>query len=594
MRKVVNKNNIYLSMYDQIQKSKKEEFKRTLYISVLCALVGLICGFGTAAFNYLINFFYNLLFFGRISFYGSNATDFISRWGKLVVFVPAVAIMISNFISHKSAPEARGHGVPEVMVAISEDGGKIRPIVGFIKMVVSAVTIGGGGSVGREGPIVQIGASFGSTIAQIFHLSQRETIILTAAGTAGGLGAVFNAPIGGVMFAIELIIPEISIMTVMPLVVSSVGSIFVIRVLFGPDPQFVIPVYTMVSNYELLIHILLGVLCGLLSVGFIKTNIEINRYINSVKIPYIFKSLIGGTLVGCAGYLSLKEYGRYYLLGTGADFMEFVLSNGASSIIMLLIIIGLKFLTTSITLGSGGSGGIFTPAIYLGCALGGVVGIIANFLFPGEVGHVAAYAIVGMCGMLSGVTGAVFTSIILLFEMTRNYEVMLPLMLSAVISNFVSRLIYSETIFTYGLVENGYHIVFNKRISSFTSISVKEAMKTNFVFVNPSDTIEKVLVIMRENNLSVLPVIEKDNIVIGTVSYRELYKAKDSKDSSEIKNLVKCQTITIPSTADLSEALEVMHMADSDCLVVKENGKNIGVLTPNRIIRKGLEKRGSL
>ena len=248
----------------------------------------------------------------------------------------------------------------------------------------------------------------------------------------------------------------------------------------------------------------------------------------------------------------------------------------------------------SILKNAGGSGGIFTPAIYLGCALGGVVGIIANFLFPGEVGHVAAYAIVGMCGMLSGVTGAVFTSIILLFEMTRNYEVMLPLMLSAVISNFVSRLIYSETIFTYGLVENGYHIVFNKRISSFTSISVKEAMKTNFVFVNPSDTIEKVLVIMRENNLSVLPVIEKDNIVIGTVSYRELYKAKDSKDSSEIKNLVKCQTITIPSTADLSEALEVMHMADSDCLVVKENGKNIGVLTPNRIIRKGLEKRGSL
>lgn len=581
------------SLYEQIQNTKKQQLKRTFYISFLCIFVGIVCGFGTAVFNFLINFFYNLFFFGTFSFSHSSATDSISRWGKWVIFVPAIAIMISNLISHVSTPEARGHGVPEVMVAVSEDGGKIRPIVALVKILVSAITIGGGGSVGREGPIVQIGASFGSTVAQIFHLNQREMVILVAAGTAGGLGAVFNAPIGGVMFAVELIIPEISIFTIMPLVVSSVGSIFITKFIFGPDPQFVIPAYTMISHFELFYHILLGVLCGFLSVAFIKVNVKTMDIIHKIKLPFFVKSLTGGTLVGLSGYFSLKTYNSYYLLGTGADFMEYVLSNNSASIVMLLVIIVLKFLATAITLGSGGSGGIFTPAIYIGCALGAIVGLIANYISPGQVGSIAAYAIVGMCGMLSGVTGAVFTSIILLFEMTRNYEVMLPLMLSAVISHSIARYIFPETIFTHSLIKGGYHIEFNKRISSFKSISVKEAMNSNFIFSRPNDTIQKTISLLSKSGLSQLPVIDDNDNAIGTISYRELYEAKCGLDES-ISGLVIYRTITIPSGGNLSEALEIMRISDVNVLVVKENNRNIGVLTPNRIITKGLDKRGCL
>lgn len=577
------------SSYEQVRMTQDNQIKRTMYLSLLCVFVGIIAGFGAVGFRYLIDFFYNLFFHGILSFEGKEATSAIARWGKFVVLVPAVGIALANFITEKWAPEAKGHGVPEVMAAVSENQGKIRPVVALVKTFASAITISSGGSVGREGPIVQIGSSFGSTLGQLCKLSSRETIILVGAGAAGGISATFNAPIGGVMFALELILPEYSIMTIMPLVVSSTVATYLAGIFLGTSPAFIIPQYSMVSPYELLFHVALGLLAGLFSVGFIKSVYGVEDAIDGIKVPSLVKSLVGGILIGIIGYLSLTFFGAYYIFGVGYEFMDFVLSNQATSLVMLLLLIGLKVVANTLTLGSGGSGGIFAPSLFLGAALGGAVGIVANAMFPGSTGSVAAYALVGMAAVVSGVTGGVLTSIIMLFEMTRNYEIMLPVMLAAVIAHFVAKLLYSDTIYTKKLTRRGVQIQLDKRISAFKGLCAGDVLKKGIISCQPDDTVKDTLSVMHTNELGVLPVIDEKGNVLGTISYKELYKSK-AADSDRIGPYVFKHQITIPSKSNLSDALEVMEKGKSDILVVRDGDENLGVLTVKRIVRCTMEK----
>ncbi len=572
--------------YSRILHQGSKQVWRTIYLSFLCVLVGVVAAFGSIGFRFLIDFFHNLLFSGTLSFKNNPS---LSPWGKLVILVPAVGIALANFITEKWAPEAKGHGVPEVMVAVANNGGKIRPVVALVKTLASALTIGSGGSVGKEGPIVQIGSSFGSTLGQIFKLSPRETIILVGAGAAGGISATFNAPIGGVMFALELILPEYSIMTIMPLVVSSIVSTYISTMILGTHPAFVIPQYMMVSSYELLIYALLGLAAGLLSVAFIHLVYFVEDSFDKIKLPSLVKAVVGGMLVGVIGLISLKAFGHYYIYGVGYEFLNIVLANEMHSLAMLLSLIALKLLANTLTLGAGGSGGIFAPSLFLGAALGGSIGILANMLFPGATGPVAAYAIVGMAAVVSGVTGGVLTSIIMIFEMTRNYEIMLPLMLGAVLSHFVAKLLYTETMYTKKLTRRGINIQFDKRISTFKMISVGEVMQKQIVSCSPNSSVEETLSLMHQHNLGVLPVIDGKH-VLGTISYKELYTAKPAK-SERIESLVTKKDITIPVTSDLYDALEVVQEIKGDILIVMDHEEIVGLVTVKRLIYSSMDKR---
>lgn len=577
-------------LYEQIRDGRKYQIRRTIFISLLCVAVGIISGLGSVGFRYLIDFFYNLFFQGTLSFKPVGAISNVSRWGKWVVFVPAVGLIVANFITERWAPEAKGHGVPEVMAAVAEDRGKIRPIVAVVKIFASAITIGGGGSVGREGPIVQIGSSFGSSLGQLFKLSSRETIILVGAGAAGGIGATFNAPIGGVMFALELILPEYSIMTIMPLVISSIVATFVSTFFLGTSPAFIIPQYAMVASYELLFHILLGVMAGLISVVFIKSVYGFEDFINKIKIHTLFKSAIGGVIIGLIGLLSLQLFGDYYIFGVGYGFMDFVLANKATSIGLLLSMVVLKVIANSLTLSCGGSGGIFAPSLFLGAALGGSVGIVVNLLFPGNAGPIAAYALVGMAALVSGVTGGVITSIIMLFEMTRNYEIMLPVMLGAVISYFVAQLFSPETMYTEKLTRRGIHIEFDKRISSFSTIDVKSVCKRDFISCSVNSFVKDALELMKNNNLGILPVIDSENNVSGTISYKELYKS-DNTDTQTIRKFVDVQNIVVPADCNNYDALKLMEQCMTPILIVKDGNDIIGLVTMKKLINSSIAKR---
>jgi len=557
-----------------------------MYLSFLCVFVGIVAAFGSIGFKFLIDFFHNLLFSGVLSFKHDAS---LSPWGKLVILVPAVGIALANFITEKWAPEAKGHGVPEVMVAVANNGGKIRPVVALVKVFASALTIGSGGSVGKEGPIVQIGSSFGSTLGQVFKLTPRETIILVGAGAAGGISATFNAPIGGVMFALELILPEYSIMTIMPLVVSSIFSTYISTMILGTHPAFVIPQYMMVSSFELVNYALLGMAAGLVSVAFIHTVYFVEDFFKKIRVPSVVKALAGGTLVGVIGLISLKAFGSYFVYGVGYDFLDSILANEMHSLVMLLSLIVLKVLANAISLGSGGSGGIFAPSLFLGAALGGAVGIVANMLFPGTTGSVAAYAIVGMGSVVAGVTGGVLTSIIMIFEMTRNYQIMLPLMLGAVLSHFVAKLLYKETMYTKKLTRRGINIQFDKRISTFKMITVGQIMQKNIVSCPSSSSVKETLAHMHQHNLGVLPVIDGKD-VLGTISYKELCTAKPEQAES-IKSLVNKKNITIPIESDLYDALEVMQEIKGNILIVMDKKDVMGLVTIKRLLYSSMDKR---
>jgi len=441
---------------------------------VLAILVGVIAGFGALLFRWLISTFQSL-FFGNIAGY-------LGFFGQhYIILLPAIGGLIVGLLVRFGAHEAKGHGVPEIMEAVVVKGGRIRQRVAGVETLASSICIGSGGSVGREGPIVMIGSSFGSTIGQRLHLSDEWIRTLVACGAAGGIAATFNAPIGGVFFALEVILGRFVGRRFGFVVISSVASVFISHVFLGDSPSFGIIPYTMISYWELLPYALLGVMAALMAITFIRLLYKFEDIFNAWHIPENIKPIIGGLGIGAIGLYS------YDLLGVGYGEAYWVSQMSADQALLggialqsLIILVFLKMLATSLTVGSGGSGGIFSPLLFIGAMLGGAFGMIAHQLFPAYIGPSGAYSLVGMAAVFAGGAGAPITSIIMLFEMTRDYSIMLPLMIAVVTSTVLSRRLSSETIYTLKLVERGIDIRELQQTSPMRMVTVAEAMTKNF------------------------------------------------------------------------------------------------------------------
>jgi CIC family chloride channel protein len=351
---------------------------------LLSILVGVISGLGAVVFRGLIGFFHNLFFRGALSvFYDANVHTSVSPWGPFIILVPVLGGMGVSFLVQTFAPEAKGHGVPEVMDAIYYHKGIIRPIVALIKSLASALSIGSGGSVGREGPIVQIGASFGSTLGQVVGMPTWQRITLIAAGTGGGIGATFNTPIGGVLFAMELVLQEISVKTITPVMISTVTATYIGQIFLGSHPSFVIPAFETPYFHPdnpvvLFSYVGLGALLGVASALFIKSIYGAEDFFDEkVSDNYYVRHILGMVGVGVIIYLCWVYLGHYYVEGVGYATIMDILSGTLYQSPLLLLLFGLKLFNTSLTLGSGGSGGIFSPALYLGATLGGPTGLLS-------------------------------------------------------------------------------------------------------------------------------------------------------------------------------------------------------------------------
>ncbi len=434
----------------------------------LCALalgVGIVGGFGAVVFRDLIGIVHNLFFTGRLAIaYDSSLFTPPPPWGALVILVPVLGGLGVTWLTTTFAPEARGHGVPEVMDAIYYQRGVIRPVVALVKSLASALAIGSGAAVGREGPIIQIGSAFGSTLGQIVTMPAGERITLVAAGAGAGIAATFNTPIGGVLFATELMLPEISANTFMPVAIATGTATVIGRIFFGAEPAFsvpstlaVLPAAAGAGILTLVLYALLGAVIGVAATLFIRALHWAEDGFDRIRGPYA-RHAVGMLIVGCCLYALLWFGGHYYVEGVGYATIQATLNGQLVLPGFLALLYAAKLLATSISLGSGSSGGIFSPSLFMGAALGAAFAGLVGLALPGLAVSPAAFAMIGMGAMVGSGTGAAMTAVTMIFEMTRDYDIVLPLILAVAVALGVRRRLSRENIYTLKLVRRGHAI----------------------------------------------------------------------------------------------------------------------------------------
>jgi len=437
-------------------------------------LVGSGAGAGAIAFRLMI-FGFTDAFTGRATFglNGRVSSPHFPGFGMWFVLVtPILAGLVFGPLIYFFAREARGHGVPEVMLAVAENGGRIRPQVTLVKALASALCIGGGGSVGREGPIVQIGSAFGSSLGQLVRMSEGRLRLLVACGAAGGISGTFNAPITGAFFALELFMPELSLETVSLILLSSTAADVVSRLAFGSSPLFTLPDLSLANDWGYLFCVVLGVLAGVAGSGF--------RAI-LYRTEDLFDRLWRGRPewlrpAACGIVLGLLLLAAPQLYGVGYPVIERVIANPYVLGFLLLLVVG-KVVAASVTIGIGGSGGVFAPSLFIGAALGAAYGLVIHGLFGGLAGPPGVYGMIAMGAVFGAAARAPLTAVAGAFEMTGDHHIVLALMLTVVIAAAVSRRLSYGTIYTTKLLRRGIDIDRPRPSTLWQQLTVGDAMR---------------------------------------------------------------------------------------------------------------------
>ncbi len=572
----INKAVRYLSKKNAELLEKANLTEHTFMI-IIALIIGVLAGFSAIGIRALIEFI------SDISFWGGEGTILqriqATPW-YWVLIIPAIGGLIVGPIIYFFAPEAKGHGVPEVMQAIFLKGGRIRPRVAVIKAFASAVTIGTGGSVGREGPIVQIGSSLGSTIGQFFKVPTNRMKTLVGCGAAAGIAAAFNAPIAGALFSLEIILMDFAVAQFSPIVISSVMATVVSHAFEGDFAAFQVPHYQLVSPQELFFYLILGILSGVFSYAFIKVLYAFEDWFDDLKkIPEYLRPLLGGIVIGAIG-IFVPE-----IMGVGYDTINFAL-NGNLIWSAAVGLVFLKIFATSITLGSGGSGGIFAPSLFMGATLGVFFGGLMHQLFPTITASPGAYALVAMGGMVAGTTRAPITAIIIVFELTNDYHIILPLMITAIISTIISSYFTRESIYTLKLLRRGIAIKEGSDVNIMKSIFIRSIYEKDFPVIHPQDNFNYVINKIVQTRGREFPVVNDNDEIVGVITVNTVKDFLFEKD--ELKDVLIAADIMLPNleTVTLDDnchtAIEKMRKLDFETLPVVENEnsrKIVGIVT---------------
>jgi CIC family chloride channel protein len=460
------------------------------WLCFLALLVGIVTGLGAVVFRDLIGLVHNALFLGRLSFaYDASHFTPAAPWGVFVVLVPVVGGLGVTWLVSTFAPEARGHGVPEVMDAIYYKRGAIRPVVAVVKSLASALAIGSGAAVGREGPIIQIGSALGSTLGQVVQMTAGQRITLVAAGAGAGIAATFNTPIGGVLFATELMMPEISVNTFLPVAIATGTATFIGRLFFGAAPAFFVPAQLGAipnqpgSAFTLILYALLGAVAGAAAALLIRALHWAEDAFDRVPGRYR-RHTLGMLIVGVMMYLLFRFADHYYVEGVGYSTIQATLYGQLQGGAFLLMLALCKTVATSVSLGSGSSGGVFSPSLFIGATLGAAFASVVAMAVPGAPVSAPAFAMVGMGAMVGGGTGAAMTAVAMIFEMTRDYDIVLPMIIAVAFSLGARRLLSPESIYTLKLVRRGHRIPNALHANMFLVQNAAQVMETDVLVLD--------------------------------------------------------------------------------------------------------------
>jgi CIC family chloride channel protein len=474
---------------------------------LLATVIGGLAGLGAVAFLLLIRFFEKLFFGGIFHAMGSPT--------YLVFLLPLLGGLLIGPLLQRFPTEARGDGVPSAMEAVALHGGIIRPRTVGLRTLTAAVTIGSGGSVGREAPIAQIGAAIGSAVGQFLKVSASRMRIFVACGAAGGIAAVFNAPIGGVFFSLEVLLGDFSAATFAPIVIASVISTAVARLLLGNVLIFEVPPYILTGIWDLVLSAVLGAFCGLAAVLFMRALESAERQFSASPIPLWARAAVGGGMTGVVAIFFPQ------VLGTDATTLNAAFA-GMFPWSLLLLIGYLKIVATSFSLGSGGSGGVLGPAVFIGGILGAFMGTFASALFPGLFGFVDGYALIGMAAFLAPVIGGPITSILIVFEMAGNYTIILPLLVAVVNAMLVAHRFSRYSLYTHKLHEKGIDLVAGREESVLKQVRVRDVMRGEFHAVLPSASFGSLADSFFGSKIDYLYLTGEQGELMGVVSLTDL------------------------------------------------------------------------
>ncbi len=581
------------------------------WLIVVGAVIGALTGLGAIAFDKALEYVNERVMHAQHE----------ASW--LLIATPVVGMALTGVLIRFFASEAQGHGVPQVMNALIKRGGIIRWPIGVVKVIASILTVGSGGSAGTEGPVVQIGATVGSVVGQRLHMTREHMGTLVGCGAAAGISSIFNAPIAGVFFVLEILLRDFSVKAFAPIVVASVFSQATTQAVLGENHAiFATPGdlhgYTF-SILELPGFVLLGVVCGLVAVAFNKLLHMGEDLYDEWKIHPLLKPITGGLALGLMGYgfvLALNAmrpesgasvpmfYGNGY-----ATIRELLDPNAydtgsllATSVVLLSMIVLLKMLGTVFTLASGGSGGVFAPSLFLGAVAGAALGVALERvgLMP-EGGSPAAYALVGMAAVVAGTTHATLTSILILFELTRNVYVLLPIMLAAVVATVVASVLERDSIYTFklrraGVLLGGAQDISLLRKLPVTSVPI-EPLPEDAVFA--SDPLGKLVSLHANYHVPDFVVVEQDGTYIGMVTGKDMRTALIDREAIPLLLVAELLRTDLP-VIEPDETLDVVvdrfaeHDVSSLCLVTGgKNPRPIGLITRRNVMsryREALEE----
>jgi len=542
---------------------------------ILAALLGFLAGFASTFFRWMIEFFESIFSVKGFSLAGIPP----QTYPFLLPLMPMLGGLFIGLICKYFPNAVKENGVHKVMHAVALNDGKVRKRTIASCAVTSSITIGSGGSAGREGPTVQIGAAVGSTIGQLLHLSTERMRVLVGCGAAAGIAASFNAPLAGVLFALEIILGDFAIHTFSPIIIASVIGTVTGRALEGNEVTFNVPVHELVHPTEIIFYLALGILCGIVARLFTFMYFYIQQvFEEKLKTADIYKPAIGGLIVGMISIFMPQ------ILGNGYDVMEQALT-GQMFWGLAFLLVFMKIICTSITLGSGGMGGVFAPSLFIGAMVGTAFGSSVHFIFPTLSASAETYSVVGMGAVAGAVMQAPLTNILMLFELTNDYTLILPIMATCIAASYTYQRFTKHSIYMQNLLNKGINIRHGREASIMNSIKVQDVMSTDITTIAQEMPFRKILETISYSKNFYFPVLDNKGDMTGILSFsdiREVIFEEQLGDLLVAGELANTKVYSLTPQQNLNEAMEIFSQLDVDQLPVvrsKDKLKVIGMLT---------------
>jgi chloride channel protein, CIC family len=497
---------------------------RVGWISLLAALIGVLAGLIAYVLYDLIALFTNLTFYHVVSIHFRSPEQ--TRIGPWVILMPVIGGLIVGFMAKYGSPKIKGHGIPEAMEAVLTSRSRIEARVAILKPLSAAIAIGTGGPFGAEGPIIQTGGAFGSLVGQMISTTASERKVLLACGAGAGMAATFNTPIAGVILAIELLLFEFRARSFIPLVIACTLATSVRGVLFGQHSMFSMGNVDFDVPRGLPYYLLLGVICGIAAIGFTKLLYWVEDHFDRLPIDDLWHPAIGALGLGIIGFFIPR------VLGVGYDTISDILNNNLTLELLVLICV-FKALALVISLGSGTSGGLLAPMFMSSAALGGVFAMAVNTIVPGAHLSPGAFALVAMAAVFGAASRATFAFIVFAFEITRDYNAILPLMLGCVIADLMALRYLKTSIMTEKLARRGLHVPGEYEASVLHTVRLSEVMRTDVQPIAADTSVAGLAarISRSENGLTLsqgLPIADKDGLLAGVITQGDMLRALET------------------------------------------------------------------